>query len=292
MELKYKETPKSEGGSALPGCGTIHISEIKPTLTRLSDDLEFPFDLNDYVLGSTGKKEYSGDIDVVLDDKWWKDGPQALRENLIELFGVSNVAKNGSMIHLKYPIINYDSSHNQRLPRTGAVQIDFNFGNADWERFYHYSPGAESEYKGAHRNLGIAAITSSTNTIDSSERDTYNRPIEQVRWKWSPNGFIKVKRLSKVDWRSGVWMKKQEDTVIEGPYFDPEVIAKIIFPEDGTTADLSSLETLMAAVKRNYGFTDQERIWKRMSENFGDWKEGKNFIYPPEINQYFLPNDK
>jgi hypothetical protein len=292
MDLKYKETPASEGGGALPGCGTIHISEIRPTLTRLSDDLEFPFDLNDYVLGSTGKKEYSGDIDVVIDDKWWGDGPQALRENLIELFGVSNVAKNGSMVHLRYPIINYDPGHNLRLPRTGVVQIDFNFGNADWERLYHHSPGGASAYKGAHRNLALAAITSSTNTDDSFERDTYGRPVEQVRWKWSPKGFIKVRRLSKIDTRSGVWMKKQQDTVVEGPYFDAGLIAKVIFPEDGTPGDLDSLETIVSAVKRNYGFTDQARIWRQMAKNFSDWRGGSNFIYLTEIEQYLPTNDK
>lgn len=290
MELKYKELPESEGGAALPDCGTIHISEVRPTLEKLSLELGFSVDLNDYTMGSTGKREYSGDVDIVLDKNLFEI--DFIRDTLIKMFGNDNVARNGGMIHLRHKIENYDPSFNKHSPRTGFVQVDFSVGNVAWEKFYHYSPGAESEYKGAHRNLCLAAITSSANTVDSLERDTYSRPIEQIRWKWSPKGFMKVNRISKVDKRSGAWMKKQEDTIIEGPYFDPATIAKIVFPEDGNVNDFSSLETLVAAVKRNYGFTDQERIWKRMSENFRDWKDGKNFIYPLDIDKYFSIDDK
>jgi len=57
MDLKYKTLPINEAGTAVQGCGTIHISEIQTTLTKLSDELGFPFDLNDYTVGSTGKTE-------------------------------------------------------------------------------------------------------------------------------------------------------------------------------------------------------------------------------------------
>jgi hypothetical protein len=48
----------------------------------------------------------------------------------------------------------------------------------------------------------------------------------------------------------------------------------------------------MAAVKRNYGMTDCERIWKRSAANFHDWKDGRNFLYPEEISKYFPTDDK
>lgn len=292
MELKYKTPPTNEAGTAVQGCGTIHISEIQPTLTKLSDDLEFPFDLNDYTLGSTGKKEYSGDIDLVLDDKWWGHGSKALKENLDTLFGKNNVKMYGAMVHLKYPIVNYDESKDKRHPRTGFVQIDFNFGDSAWERFYHFSPGDRSAYKGAHRNLALAAITFAVNKHEAEEKDSYDRPIWEIRYKWSPHGFAKVKRVSMKDERSGVWMKKRDDTIVEGPFFEPAIIAKIIFPKDGVPADLDSLETIMAAVYRNYNEEEREAIWSRMAVNFNDWRDGRDFEYPPEINRYFLVNDK
>lgn len=291
MELNYIETPTNEGGAAVTGCGTIHRSEIRETLNALSNDLELPFDLNDYVLGSTGKREYSGDIDLVIDNKLFGYSQSVFREDLEVLYGKENIARNGTMLHLRYPIKNYDSTLDKRLPRTGYVQIDFNFGDADWERFYHFSPGDSSKYKGAHRNLIIAAITTVVDILSSREVDGYNRPIEIIRWKWSPLGFIRVHRRSETDPRSGVWKKSQKDTNIKSTV-DPEEIAKILLPVDGTVKDLESLESIMSAVKRNFGMVDQERIWKKSAENFYNWPAGKNFHYPVEIAQYLASYDK
>jgi len=292
MKLKYITPPLDAGGSAVPGCGTIHISEIEPTLTKLSDDLEFPFDLNDYILGSTGKREYSGDIDLVLDESWYGNGHKAFHAELVELFGRENTARNGEMVHLKYPIQNYNSSLQDMQPRTGFVQVDFNFGDPNWERVYHYAPGDSSEYKGAHRNLAIAAIASIVDKTTSDILDLYDRPVSQIRWKWGPKGLIKVNRHSILDSETNQWFRKQIDENVEGPIYDADQIARILFPEDGTADDLHSLETIMAAVKRNYGMADCERIWKRMAHNFSEWKDGKNFVYPSEITPYFQSNDK
>jgi hypothetical protein len=292
MELKYKEQPGNEAGSALPGCGVIYISEIRPTLVKLSKDLDFSFDLNNYTIGSTGKKEYSGDIDIVLDDKMWQLGPKSLKESLDKIFGKNCVKLNGSMVHLKYPIVDFDGTKQKRHPRTGYVQIDFNFGDVDWERFYHFSPGETSSYKGAHRNLAIAAISYMLGRVESSEKDSYDRPVWEIRFKWSPKGFLKVKRSSQKDPRTGAWMKKRVDEILYGPVFSPEKIAEILFPVAGTVSDLESLETIVEAVKRNYNIEDQHRIWQRIAKNFADWKEGKLFEYPDEIGQYLPSNDK
>lgn len=292
MELKYRETPDSEGGGAVPGCGTIHKSEIQETLHALSDEMHFPFDLNEYIIGSTGKREYSGDIDVVLDTIWWPHGAKALKDDLDEAYGQENVKRFGTSVHLKYPIKNYDSTKQDRLPRTGFVQIDFNFGNATWEKFYHFSAGPASGYKGAHRNLAIAAITAVTNTKDNSQKDSYNRPITQIRWKWSPKGFMRVQKTSEYDFEHERWKRIQNEDILDGPYLDPAMIARLIFKKDGTQDDLSSLEAIINAVKRNYTKEEQDYIWERMAKNFGDWKDGKNFIYPAEIEPYFTSNDK
>lgn len=300
MKLKYITPPVNNGGTAVSGCGTIHWSEIRNTLVKLSDDLELPFDLNDYIIGSTGKKEYSGDIDLVIDNKWWSNGPGTFRENLNKLYGIENTARNGDMIHLKYPIVGYNSEYNMLQPRTGFVQIDFNFGDSDWERFYHYSPGNNSEYKGAHRNLLIAAICSSVNvkagflyetqlnTLSICDND---RPESIIRWKFGQHGFSQIFRYSVKD-KHGHWKKKQEDIILAGPYTNPQTIRGILFPYDTRKDDLDSLETIMEAVKRNYGMTDCERVWRRAAENFLTWKDGENFIYPDEISKYFQRNDK
>lgn len=280
-KLKYKIQPPNEGGSALPGCGTIHIEEISKTLDSLTKKLDLDYNLNKFVVGSTGKREYSGDIDLVIN---------ADRSNFLEklrlIFPSDMLAKNGNMIHLKFPITNFNIGYNERLPRTGFVQIDFNFGDVAWDRFYHYSE-EDSEYKGAHRNLAISAICSVVDLESSNELDTYCRPLTQNRWKWSPYGFFRVCRKSLRDSRTNIWMKKQNDEVLLGPVHDPEFISRCLFPVDGEPSDLNSLETIISAVKRNYGMTDCEKIWSAIAKKFSEWNYGRYFEYPVEIEEYF-----
>lgn len=304
MKLAYKTPPVTMAGSAVPGCGTIHVSEIEPTLTQLSDDLEFPFDLNDYTVGSAGKREYSGDLDIVLDDRWWGRGVAALRENLEELYDKKSISGHGNMLHLKYPIISYKEELQEVKPRTGYVQIDFLFGNYDWLKFYHYSDG-KSEYKGAHRNLMIAAICSvinvkqyygNTTTVEC--RALYDdlgflglEGMDYFRYKWGPHGFARINR-KRVRTKSGDIAKKPEDTVIAGPFFDAGTIIEILFPGCRDLHTLDSMETIMKAVKENYGMVEQERVWRQAASNFYDWPDGRNFYYPEEISKYFPTKDK
>ena len=291
MKLKYNKTPPSEGGGAVPGCGTIHINEIEPTLAKLSNHLDFPFDLNDFVVGSTGKSEYSGDIDVVIDKVWWDGSIEEFHKDLRLLFAGTDIARNGAMIHLKYPIENFDKQYNERLPRTGFVQVDFMFGDLEWEQFFHYSHGNESEYKGFHRNIAISAITHSTAIVYSNDIDDLGRPTFLERWKWSPKGLLRVTKSSRPR-TGGGWLKTQAEVVVDGPYKDRNFIARTLFPVDGTPDDLNSLETLILAIKRNYSRQIQEIIYKRIAECFNEHNDAIYFSYPPEIEQYFNPNDK
>lgn len=289
MDLKYITVPNDAGGGAIPGCGTIHISEVSPTLTRLSIELGLPFNLNDYTLGSTGKREYSGDIDLVLDTSQQKYTHVEFQQKLHELFP-GMTARNGDTIHLKYPIVNFNSSLQGSIPRTGFVQIDFNLGDVTWEKFYHFSPGSASEYKGGHRNLAIAAICAAVLHDTSPLLDFYDRPVYQIRWKFGPKGLFRINRQGVL--QDGKWSRNRVDTIIDGPYFDGNKIASLLLSEDSTALDLESLEAIILAVKQSYGLADQERIWMRMASNFYDWKIGRNFVYPSEISRYFPVNDK
>ena len=61
--LPTRSVKLTEGGS-MPGVGAIHIDEINPTLIPLEKELGI--DLRNNALGSVGKREFSGDIDVAL----------------------------------------------------------------------------------------------------------------------------------------------------------------------------------------------------------------------------------
>lgn len=291
MKLKYSKQMPSEGGGAVPGVGTIHISEIQPTLTKLSDDLEFPFNLNDFVVGSTGKSEYSGDIDVVIDKIWYDGSVEDMHKDLKSIFTDTDIARHGAQLHIKYPIVNFNSAFADRLPRTGFVQVDFIFGDLEWEKFYHYSPGEESGYKGFHRNIAISAITSATAVLLSTDIDDFGRPVSVEKWKWGPKGLLRVVRTSRQK-ANGAWLKTQTDTIVDGPYKDKDFIARTLFPEDGTPDDMNSLETIIDAVKRNYNLKLQNAIFKKIAEKLSENNDAMYFKYPPEIEQYFAVDDK
>ena len=63
---RYRGRDLHEGG-AMAGVGAIHISEIEPTLIKLEKELGL--NLRDFTLGSVGKKEFSGDIDIAINLK-------------------------------------------------------------------------------------------------------------------------------------------------------------------------------------------------------------------------------
>lgn len=287
MKLNYITPPSHAGGSAVPGVGTIYMDEVTGTLDALSDDLELHVNLNNYRIGSTGKRRYSGDLDIVLDTIFWDSSSKTLAEELKNIFGESAVARNGTIVHLAYPISNYDTTKNEVGPRTGYVQVDFKIGDYDWLNFYHHS-SANSAYKGAHRNLAIAAICRVKDNFNNGEFDQLGRAVEEVRYKFSDKGFCRILR-------QGVWSpvhkkytKAQKDTIIGGKYTqNEEEIVKALFT-NGTVDDLDSLESLIAAVRRDFDAKDQDLIFAAMAKNFMEWPEGKLFHYPPEITT-FIP---
>lgn len=291
MKLNYKVTPLDNGGAAVPGCGTIYIDEVAPTLTRLSEELGVPGDFNKYTLGSTGKKEYSGDLDVVMPDKWWDQGPVAFAEDLIVRYGEDAVKRIGNAVHLRYPIIGYDETKQESQPRTGYVQVDFNFGDYDWMKFFYHSPGDKSAYKGLHRNLAITSLCGTVRTIDSVELDSFGRFVEQFRWKFSPVGFMRVRRLSSQDEKTGKWKKTQVDAVIDGPYYDPELVVKTLL-KDCTVDDLDSFESILSAINRCFDEEQKEVIYRRIAKNITEHPEAPKFFYPPEITKYLSVDDK
>ena len=95
----YKVNVKklSEGG-AMPGVGAIHHTEIDATIEALEKSLGVS--LKDNVLGSVGKKEYSGDIDVAIDIP--KEQLPAFAEKLEASPLIQDVKKSSVFICLLY----------------------------------------------------------------------------------------------------------------------------------------------------------------------------------------------
>jgi len=142
----------NEGGNVFkdaqgtPLTQRINLADVKPTVKYLESLTGSP--LLDNMLGSTGKKPTSGDLDLAVDAS--KHTKEELYNKLISQgVNTTDVAKSGDSVHYKCPI-NGD-------PQDGYVQVDFMFGDPKWQQFaLNASP--DSEFKGVHRAILLASI--------------------------------------------------------------------------------------------------------------------------------------
>jgi len=203
--MKIKDivgTKKLTEGGSMPGVGAIHHSEIDATLTALEKSLGYPLKAN--VLGSVGKKEYSGDIDVAINLN-----PEMLDEfaKKLEASPLIHHVKKSSVFMTSVDIVGYDATNTKAgLIRTGKVQIDFMPGDPDWMKTYYHSPhekgfgkdGKASNYKGTYRNIMLSTMAEIFQSKQSEEENEHGRPLIQERWKWSSSdGLSWIKREPK-----------------------------------------------------------------------------------------------
>ena len=231
----------------MPGVGPIHIDEIEPTLDALEKVLKI--DLKDNVLGSVGKKQFSGDIDIAV-----QVAPEEIPELVKKLEAtpeVLDLAKS-SVIMTKVKIVNFDQSKQTLKPRTGFVQVDFMPGDPGWMKTYYHSPAeTESKYKGVFRNIMIATIAAVLDRKDSEDKIDDGRPVESERWMWSPaDGLVRIKRTPVPNKAGTGFTKKNKNEIIGQPLKDASAIAKAL-KLDGPK-DLNSYESLKKAIEQNY----------------------------------------
>ena len=123
----------------------IHKKEIGPTVAWLEKITGLSLAGN--LLGSTGKKARSGDIDLAVDFDH--------KEQLLERLRAQSpdIRASGINVHFKCPV-----SGN---PQLGFVQVDFAIGDPEWLKFTLFSAGDASRFSGSDRNILIASIASS-----------------------------------------------------------------------------------------------------------------------------------
>jgi len=139
----------SEGGNIFSEV-RIKREEVIPTVKRL--EKMTGLSLLDSLLGSTGKTETSGDIDLVVDEN--KISKDALILNLKDK-GVSSehLKKTGIEVAYKAPIINPQGE------KTGYhIQVDFMFHDDPTYLKFYYASNEMPPYKGAHRNITLSAL--------------------------------------------------------------------------------------------------------------------------------------
>ena len=266
----------SEGGS-LPGVGAIHIDEINPTLIPLEKELGI--DLRNNALGSVGKREFSGDIDVAL--KIDTDKIPEFVERLKKSKQIFEIAKS-SVIMTKVKIMDFDENKDDGRPRTGYVQVDFMPGDPDWLKTYYHSPHEkDSQYKGVYRNLMIASIAGDYKVENSEETIDDGRPLQSKRFMFSPrDGLVRVLRRPVPAKSGNGYTKKNNNKIIAGPWKTADEIAKNLGLDNGD--DLDSYETLVKVIKKNLSPEDQKNIFTAFTRN--NTIQGMGI--PPDIQEY------
>tara|TARA_B110000503_G_scaffold117004_1_gene176566 strand:+ start:667 stop:1575 length:909 start_codon:yes stop_codon:yes gene_type:complete len=263
----------NEGG-AMPGVGPIHIDEINPTLDALEKTLGI--DLKNNVLGSVGKKEFSGDIDVAIqvDPDKIPDLVKKIQASPLVL----DMAKS-SVIMTKVKIVNYDPSKQTTKPRTGFVQVDFMPGDPGWMKTYYHSPSdKESKYKGVFRNIMIATICAIYNRKDSNEKIDDGRSVESERWMWSPaDGLVRIRRTPVPAASGNGFTKKNKNEILGEPIKTAPEIAKAL-GLDGPQ-DLNSYESLKIAIEKNYS----EEMSQKILDSFAQNKQVQDIGVPDEL---------
>jgi len=128
----------------------IQKEEIPDTIRWLAGvtDLDKGYLLRN-MLGSAGKSETSGDIDLNMDEKLFDKA--AILAKVKAVLGDDNV-KDWTHVNQIFTCVPIKGD-----PANGFIQVDFMFGNRVWQEFSYYSPGPYSQYKGLFRTELIKA---------------------------------------------------------------------------------------------------------------------------------------
>ena len=198
---------KSTTGS--PDTIRINKSDVEPTVKWLEHVTGLP--LIDRMLGTTGKKQSSSDLDLAVDDsKISKDelvnklSNWSIENNQVPK---DNIKKTGDSVHFKTPILGN--------PINGYVQTDFMFGDPTWMMWSMRGGQDKSEYKGMYRHVLLASIAKYKNL------------------KWS--------------YKSGLVDRETNQIVSK----NPDVISRILLGNDSIPSDLDYFETILSKIKNN-----------------------------------------
>lgn len=193
-----KESLVVEGGNVFDNSAPIKKEYIKPTLEKFKEVFSKVFPIakkyfTDVItLGSVGKKDVSGDIDLAIDEKafdnvddWGLD-----KKYLTELFAKFKkrsrsatdkqlmkravITAISEIVNQKIDNIYTDTKqagagtlfcqfpqYDENGKQTDlAVQIDINVGDVDWLRFAYYSDTYKGNVKGLHRTQLMLSLFS------------------------------------------------------------------------------------------------------------------------------------
>jgi len=164
-----------EGGNVFkddrgePATVRINRNDVTPTVQWL--EKLTGLNLQDNMLGTTGYKETSGDLDLGVDAS--KVSKETLINQLIKQgINPKDIRKTGDSVHLKTPILGD--------PKNGYVQTDFMFGDPNWQKFSLTGSPEGSPYKGLHRHILLSSIAKAQGLKWSQKYGLVDRATNEV----------------------------------------------------------------------------------------------------------------
>jgi hypothetical protein len=128
--------------------------------------------LQDNMLGTTGRAATSGDLDLGVDST--KISKDVLVKQLLKRgIKADDIKKSGDIVHFKTPILGD--------PNNGFVQTDFMFSeNPEFQHFYMMGGAEGSEFKGSHRNILMASLAKAQNMKFSPKHGLLDRATNEL----------------------------------------------------------------------------------------------------------------
>jgi hypothetical protein len=230
----------SEGGGAFDDVESISLLELQKIWPIIKNDLEELGCSNIEMIGSTGKKDQMGDIDLAAMFNGSIDDFVSLAK---QSHGPENVVRQGGNVaSIRYGM-------NEKF-----VQVDVMLGDTSyikWARFGTSSDKKHRDYsplKGIVRNMLLNSINrfaAKLQFIDAEHSD-----VQRTRYLVDfDKGLFKA-----VQTRLGRGNKVLKDWKTISKEFissDPDVIASIIFGEDTKSDDLRTFENVVEQLKKS-----------------------------------------
>lgn len=206
------------GGNVFDSTAPIKKEHIKPTLLKFFKEFKRIFPKAEphfremKTLGSVGKKDYSGDIDLALSGKSFDtlDDWGITQERVTDLFNLfkkrartstdEQLTKRAAIVAIAEKIQESNSEILVDIKGSSAgalfllfpqydetgqhvgdnVQIDINVGDVDWLEFAYYSNTYAGNVKGLHRTQLVVSLFSNKGYTFSHNYGVKNRETQEI----------------------------------------------------------------------------------------------------------------
>lgn len=294
-----------EGGHAFQNVGQILKENINETISNLNNmlfkSLGISEDMWTAEIGSVGKKDQSGDIDIAMDFEKLKklfnvendnDVRKILMNKLSEI-GIDNrqVSIN---VHIAFPIAGTQSGE--------FVQIDlFPSNDLEFTKQEKFSPYAkDTKYKGVHRRLAIGSLVKSVtlaiadDAVDEDKQEYIapdGRKYPGIRFKFitlNSDGFYQVTKSFRGK-KTGTFRMNPEEDKSKRQFITKnfQEILDMLFGKGvfDYSKDLYSFETIWNNILMSEKFPYKDKLNEIVIALKGIFTETNNVV-PTEILEY------